>query len=209
MLMIRDGLTGTKCAARFRSALTSFAVIALALVYPACKPPQQATPWGDDSLNTVSLKLGSAEAVNCGRVPIRGDPKPATGCVLTAFSNKRPFRVRYDLHGVDSEIAFGVVGTPEGKVFEIDFDGNPAGGGRTPPGGGMTTIKTCPMPIVLKVSASGGVFCLPDEPLWHELEQRKPSSFLKDKLLSFLLPAVFLGSALYALIRVIPKVIAR
>ena len=43
----------------------------------------------------------------------------------------------------------------------------------------------------------------------QEREQREPSSFLRDKLLPFLLPAAFLGSALYALIRVIAKVIAR
>jgi hypothetical protein len=43
----------------------------------------------------------------------------------------------------------------------------------------------------------------------QEREQRDPSSFLKDKLLPLLVPAVFLGPALYALIRVIAKVIAK
>ena len=43
----------------------------------------------------------------------------------------------------------------------------------------------------------------------QEREQREPSSFLRDKLLPFVVPAVFLGSALYALMRVIAKVIAR
>jgi hypothetical protein len=43
----------------------------------------------------------------------------------------------------------------------------------------------------------------------QEQEEREPSSFVRDKLLPFLVPAVFLGSALYALIRVIAKVITR
>lgn len=138
--MIRDGMTGTKCVF-FLSAFASFAVIALALVCPACKPLQQGTPWGDESMNDTSLKLGGAGAVNCGRVPIRGDPKPATGCVLKAFSHKRPFRVRYDVQGVDSDVAFGVVGTPDGKVFELHFDDYPVVGGP-----GWTTVTTCPQP---------------------------------------------------------------
>ena len=167
MLKVRHGMTVTTFPALFQSALTSLAVIALALVYSACKPPQRAAPWGDDSLNDTSLKLGGAEAVNCGRVPIRGDPKPATGCVLKAFSHKRPFRVGYDVQGVDSDVAFGVVGAPDGKVFELDFDAYPVHGGL-----GYTTVTTCPQPVVLKVSASGSVFCFPNERPWQEREQR-------------------------------------
>lgn len=98
-------------------------------------------------------------------MPIRGDPEPATRCVLKAFSHKMPFRVRYDRQGIDSDVALGVVGAPDDQVFEIDFDGNVMGGGRTTPGLERTIVKTCPKPVVLKERwPSGMVTCLPPQP---------------------------------------------
>jgi len=43
----------------------------------------------------------------------------------------------------------------------------------------------------------------------QERDQSEPSSFLRDRLLPFMLPAVLLGSALYSFIRIIAKAIVR
>jgi hypothetical protein len=51
----------------------------------------------------------------------------ATKCALKAFGEKQPFRVRYDLRGIDSDVSAGLVYTPEGKLYGLTFDGDPQG----------------------------------------------------------------------------------
>ncbi len=87
--------------------------------------------------------LAGTQAVNCGRVQLRDDPQRATACVLKAFSEKRAFRVRYYLQGIDSTVAVDVVGASDGKVFEIESDGNLfcLGGPQH-----VMAIRACPTP---------------------------------------------------------------
>jgi hypothetical protein len=74
-----------------------------------------------------SRLLMGKQGVDCGRVEVRNDPKAATECALKAPSEGKPFRVRYDLMGIDSEVSGGMVRTPSGQLYAISFDSDSNG----------------------------------------------------------------------------------
>ena len=82
-----------------------------------------------DLLELQSKNLAGPDAVDCGRVPVGGDPKVATECALAAQTAGKPFRVRYDIRGIDSFIAVAIVRTPIGTVGTLQYDSDPMGGG--------------------------------------------------------------------------------
>jgi hypothetical protein len=49
-------------------------------------------------------------ARNCGHVTAAQNPTKASRCVLDRLAQKRAFLVRYDLQGIDSEVAIGYAG---------------------------------------------------------------------------------------------------
>ncbi len=87
---------------------------------------------GPDLLEKRTEQLAGPGAVNCGRVPARGEPKAATDCALAADQAGKPFRVRYDLQGIDSFVSVAFVrlpyATPKGHV--TCFPPRPPGPGR-------------------------------------------------------------------------------
>ena len=76
-----------------------------------------------------------------------GNPKAATNGALSAQKAGKPFLVRYDLQGVDSEVALATVRTPEGTICRLLYDSDPSGGGRR--GGGVVLSRRCPDPVHL------------------------------------------------------------
>jgi len=70
-----------------------------------------------------------AAAIDCGHVPLGGDRSATDACVIQAFMDERAFTARYALHGTDSSVALGVVGTAAGAVTLLLYDGDPGGGG--------------------------------------------------------------------------------
>jgi hypothetical protein len=56
----------------------------------------------EDKLEIESRRLAGPGAIDCGRVEIKGDPKDATECAVGAQKAAKPFRIRYDLQGIDS-----------------------------------------------------------------------------------------------------------
>ena len=80
------------------------------------QPKSQATSRGqipsEDKLETESKRLAGPGAIDCGRVEIKGDPKEATECAIEAQKAAKPFRIRYDLQGIDSFVAVAIVRTP-------------------------------------------------------------------------------------------------
>jgi uncharacterized membrane protein YuzA (DUF378 family) len=67
-----------------------------------------------DAMERRSRQLASMGAINCGRVGIGGNPKKPTDCALVANSAAAPFRIRYDIQGIDSDVAGGFARTPDG-----------------------------------------------------------------------------------------------
>jgi hypothetical protein len=104
------------------------------------------------------------DGVDCGRVGIHGDPSHATQCTLAAFNAHKAFRVRFDKQGIDSDVADGLVGTADGTVTTLMFDGDPSGGGGTSLFGQRVTPRPCPVPAQLFETRDGRLTCFPSSP---------------------------------------------
>lgn len=110
-------------------------------------------------------KLSGVHAVNCGHIRIRSNPAKATACVLRQFQNGHPFVVRYDIPGVDSEVSFGLASNSQHEVYAIGFDSFGTSPEGLPEGsklmdGNHNVILPCPVPVKLRVTATGMATCL-------------------------------------------------
>ena len=75
-----------------------------------------------DRLDREARWLAGWRSVDCGHIRLRSDANPAIDCALYAFREHRPFRVRFDLQGINSSPSQGVVFTPAGEVVELFYD---------------------------------------------------------------------------------------
>jgi hypothetical protein len=112
-----------------------------------------------DAWERQSRKLGGPSAIDCGRVRVHGDPAAASKCSLNAFQRRSPFRVRYDLQGIDSNVSAGLVYTPQGELYGLDFDGDPMGQGGTSWSRQRTEKVLCPSPFQLYMNPNGRLNC--------------------------------------------------
>jgi len=117
---------------------------------------------GDD-FERQSRALSGSTAEDCGRVRVRRNPASASECALRAFQEGRPFRVRYDLQGIDSDVSAGLVYTPEGKLYAFTFDGDPYGQGGTSWSRQRTEKTLCPAPFQIYVNPNGRLDCFPKD----------------------------------------------
>jgi hypothetical protein len=124
-------------------------------------PPNRRRALKSDAMEEGSRKLVGTNAVDCGRVTLGKDPKTATDCALGAFKADKAFRVPYDLRGIDSSVASGLVRTPDGKLYAMSFDGDPMGGGGISPTRQRFTTAVCPQPVSLRVTEDGLLNCFP------------------------------------------------
>jgi hypothetical protein len=112
-------------------------------------------------LELQSKNFAGPGALDCGRVLIDGDPKIATECALAAQRAGKPFRIRYDIQGIDSLVAVAIVRTQAGTVESLMWDSDPSGGGRRGPG--VVFPKRCPEPVHLWVNPRGRINCFQKE----------------------------------------------
>ena len=115
-----------------------------------------------DTLDCVARDLSGSESVDCGRVRLSGNPKYANDCVIRAFSQRRPFRVRYDQQGIDALAARSIVMTPGSRLIEIDWSGNTWD--ESDPG--YVDLHPCIRPARLKTTPQGELEC---SPLFREI----------------------------------------
>jgi hypothetical protein len=113
---------------------------------------------GDRMEQESGLLMGN-QGIDCGRVKVRGNPKSATECALKAQAAGKPFRVRYDIMGIDSAVAGGIVRTPAGQLYALSFDGDPAGQGGTSDSRQVLGKSQCPQPVHLWVNPNGRINC--------------------------------------------------
>lgn len=128
-----------------------------ALVACRSAPPS----LGEDAMEQGSRKLAGPNAIDCGRVPASQSPKAATDCALAAFKSQKPFRVRYNLRGIDSNVAAGLAMSPDQKLYAMEFDGDPMGGGGTSPERQLWRKVLCPTPFSVRTTDSGRLTCYP------------------------------------------------
>ena len=109
-----------------------------------------------DPLEPRLAELAGPKAVNCGRVAIKEDPQSATSCALHSFRAKKPFRVRYDLHGIDSSVAMGLVFS-KGKLVQFWYDDYSGAGSH--PDDKHFWFWTCSRPYAVHVNKFGRAVC--------------------------------------------------
>jgi hypothetical protein len=112
-----------------------------------------------DAMDWQSRSLAGWRSINCGRVEVHGDPTASTECALRAQAEGKPFRVVYNIVGYDSPVAGGIVRTPDGQLYALSFDGDPAGGGGVSLLGQQVGKATCPKPTRLWVNPKGRINC--------------------------------------------------
>jgi hypothetical protein len=117
---------------------------------------------GPELLEKRSLQLAGPNAVDCGRVTPRAEPKKATDCALAANKAGKPFRVRYDMQGIDSFVAVAFVRSPDGTVQGLHYDSDPGGGGGR--AHEVVGVSRCPTPVQLYATPKGHLTCFPPKP---------------------------------------------
>jgi len=101
--------------------------VLLALTMPVASGP---IVWViGDKLDWESRRLAGWNARNCGRVSYDADASKASECVVKAYRDKEPFRVRYETLSMEQASAFAIVGARDGHLYHIGFlGGSPDGG---------------------------------------------------------------------------------
>jgi hypothetical protein len=130
--------------------LTPYTILigVILIVSLAVNPPLLPITWvTGDRIDWASRRLAGWNARNCGRVKADGDAREASNCVLSAVRDRRSFRVRYDLVGVDAGPTVGLVGDRNGHVFQLSFLSHPVGGSIF---GSRVDVKHCQEPIVFE-----------------------------------------------------------
>jgi hypothetical protein len=117
-----------------------------------------------DKLDRDSKRMAGRNAMDCGRVPIGGDAREASNCVLSAVGDKRPFRVRYETTSSDQASAVGLIGARDGHIYHLFFLGG-APDGRVHFFTQSVWVTRCPEPIVFHKQLdwgrdSGMITCL-------------------------------------------------
>lgn len=115
---------------------------------------------GGDLLRRTLHKEGR-QSLDCGRVRRGADPAPATHCAMAAFTAGKSFHVRYDMQGIDSDVAIALASFGDGKVQTLLFDGDPDGQGGTWIFRQRVSRQPCPLPVRLSVTPQGRLKCFP------------------------------------------------
>ena len=120
--------------------------------------PSRSAPAPWYSIRSKGRDLAGPESVDCGWVTIGQDPSKATACALDANAKGKPFRIVYQVQGIDSIVAGGIVRTPEGKLLALEYDSCPAGCGYSETQQ-STVVSSCPQPYRLYVNPKGRINC--------------------------------------------------
>jgi hypothetical protein len=144
-----------------RQSSVAFAIFLLILFLVACVPAPtvlsyQLLRMTGDLMDWRSPLLGGIHSVNCGRVEIAGPASVSTRCALQANTEGKPFRVIYNLQGIDSFVAGGIVRTRDGRLLSLIYDGLSLPFQRI-------VVKACPQPYRLYVNSKGRINCFQQE----------------------------------------------
>ena len=111
-----------------------------------------------DAMDWKSHYLAGFGSVDCGRVKVRGDASGATQCALQADGKAKPFHVVYDIQGIDSIVAGGIVRTHSGQLLALSNDSCPSGCGSSLLQQ-RVSVTPCPQPYHLYVNPRGRLNC--------------------------------------------------
>jgi hypothetical protein len=139
----------------------------VAMSYPAYKLRLRQRTWRvfGDPLDWEARRIAGLRAVDCG--VLGKDARAANriaACISTARLDRRGFRIRFSVCGIDSCGAEGLVGSPDGAVYQLSLGVSH----------GAVTLKrrTCPSPLGLGETDFGNfyLYCLPKVESEDEIE---------------------------------------
>jgi len=83
-------------------------------------------------LDALLRRRAGAGAVDCGHVGIGAATAATDQCIADRSAAGTPFFARYDVQGIDSQVAMGVVRDPRGQTSVLLWDSDPSGGSGAP-----------------------------------------------------------------------------
>jgi len=83
-------------------------------------------------LDALLRRRAGAGAVDCGHVAIGASTTATDQCIADQSAAGTPFFARYDVQGIDSRVALGVVREPQGQTSVLLWDSDPSGGSGAP-----------------------------------------------------------------------------
>jgi hypothetical protein len=103
--------------------------------------------------------LAGESAIICGRAS-RSSLAPAdvTDCALEEYVSKKKFYARYDVQGIDSELAVGFAFDGK-RVYAVTWERMIGWGDKQ-----TLHVEECPSPIKLVKTKSGRLNCFPPDP---------------------------------------------
>jgi hypothetical protein len=72
-------------------------------------------------LGRESRRVVGAAALDCGRVPLNGSATKVNNCVNGAWAERRAFKARWELVGIDAQVEVGLLGTVDGRLFHFQY----------------------------------------------------------------------------------------
>ena len=107
---------------------------------------------GCDLDHQLRVRAGRS-AVDCGQVAVGASTATTDDCVAAQTQAGMPFFARYDVQGIDSRGAYGVVRDPTGRTSVFVWDSDPSGGDGV---GARITETVCGGVPPVQTQASGG-----------------------------------------------------
>jgi hypothetical protein len=89
------------------------------------------SPAGCD-LDALLRRRAGAAAVDCGHVAVNAPTAATDQCIADQTAAGTPFFAHYDVQGIDSSVALGVVRDPQGQTSVLLRDSDPSGGSGAP-----------------------------------------------------------------------------
>ena len=125
---------------------------------PAYMPAE--TEVMDQRLRTIA---GNG-AIDCGEVPVGGDPAKASSCAMKASRQHKAFYVRYHARGIDAQLIDGLASNSKSDTYAVIFDSlgvsaNDQAQDATRPDGDHTIVMECPKPTKIRKAKNGKLTC--------------------------------------------------
>jgi hypothetical protein len=116
---------------------------------------QWRTIRGGNLLERESRRVVGSTAVDCGRVPLNGSTTKLNNCVVSAWAEKRAFKARWQLLGIDAVVEDGLLGTSDGRLYQFQYLEGPH-----VPNWRRVGIFECPKPVTFKAdTVTGALYC--------------------------------------------------
>jgi len=107
--------------------------------------------------------LAGNGAIDCGEVPVDGDPAKASSCAMKASRQHKAFYVRYDARGIDAQLVDGLASNAKNDTYAVIFGSlgvsSDEAQDATRPDGDHTIVMECPKPTKIRKAKNGKLTC--------------------------------------------------